>query len=313
MSTTHPLGPRADPTPAPTTPTEENPWGAVVSVVTTVAPALSVVTGLLAYFGWARSDQQARVMGLDVSLFGYSTQDHVQMSVSSLYLPLLVMSAVALGWLALHWRVVARLQSSTRHRSRYGRFGRVLLIGGLTATLLAFAVACLDSTGVPLLLPLVIAAGTTLARYGAWLVEAAGATRRAVPAWQRATRSLLTGGIIALALFWQVSVYAHEVVGAGYAYALEDGLASRPRATAYSLTPLGIDAPGVSEVAVPSPAGDGSRSSARRGCGCSSSPGASSSCSPTDGSPGRAQSSSSPTTARSAGSSETEGLTPARL
>jgi hypothetical protein len=52
--------------------------------------------------------------------------------------------------------------------------------------------------------------------------------------------------VITLALFWEMSVYA-GVVGRGYALELARTLPSRPRATAFSSTPLGIEAPGVHE------------------------------------------------------------------
>lgn len=234
----------------------ENPWRAAVSVITTVAPALSVVTALLVYFGWARSDRQARVMGLDVSLFGYSTQDYVLRSVSTLYLPLLLGCAVSLAWLTLHWKLIARLKVPGAQLKRYRRTGWGLVLTGLLACTISLTVAAADSSDVPLLVPLVVATGTAVVRYGTWLIEASSPVVHDVPAWQRASRTVLTGGIVTLALFWQMSIYAQHVVGDGYAQRLERTASTLPRATAYSATPLGIDAPGVTEVAVPSPAGD---------------------------------------------------------
>ena len=55
----------------------DSPMRAAVSVLTTLGPPLTIATALMFYFGWARSDVQARYMGLDVSLFGFSTQDYV--------------------------------------------------------------------------------------------------------------------------------------------------------------------------------------------------------------------------------------------
>jgi len=243
--------------PPPSAANPENPWRAAVSVVTTVAPVLSVVTALLVYFGWARSDQQARAMGLDVSLFGFTTQDYVLRSVNTLYLPLLVCCAVALGWLTVHWFLVRRLADPAARRPRYRRAGTALLAGGLGAATVALIVAAADSSGVPLLLPMLVALGTTVARYGSWLREVAGPAPSIFPAWQLASRTVLTGAIVALAMFWQLSIYAQHVVGEGYALRLAATTTTLPRATAFSDAPLGIDAPGVREEAVPSPAGDG--------------------------------------------------------
>jgi hypothetical protein len=69
---------------------------APLSVVTTLGPPLTIATALMFYFGWARSDTQARYMGLDVSLFGYSTQDYVLRSTKLLFIPLLVILSLAL-------------------------------------------------------------------------------------------------------------------------------------------------------------------------------------------------------------------------
>ena len=68
----------------------------------------------------------------------------------------------------------------------------------------------------------------------------------AAPPWQRALFALLIGGVITLALFWEVASFA-GVVGRGKALAIAQAVPSLPRATAFSATPLGIDAPGVTE------------------------------------------------------------------
>ena len=72
---------------------------------------LTLVTAVLFYFGWRRSDVQAREMSIDVSLFAYPSQDYVLRSISSLYLPLLMLFGAGLGGLWLHARVVQLLRS----------------------------------------------------------------------------------------------------------------------------------------------------------------------------------------------------------
>ena len=62
----------------------------VFSALGALGAILTLVTAVLFYFGWRRSDVQAREMSIDVSLFGYSSQDYVLRSISSLYLPLLM-------------------------------------------------------------------------------------------------------------------------------------------------------------------------------------------------------------------------------
>jgi hypothetical protein len=224
-------------------------------VVTTLGPPLTVLTALLLYFGWARSDEQAKAMGMDVSQFGFTTQDYVIRSVSTLFVPLLAMAMLAVGWLALH----ARLSQSVTfaepgRRTVLRRAGRVTVGFGLAGAALALVLAALG-VGNPLVNPLLLAGGIGVARYGGWLVSAAHAgPGPSAAAWRQALLSLLVGTLITLALFWELSVFA-GVVGRGYAQQIAASIRTLPRATAFSATPLGIEAPGVIERSIPQPAG----------------------------------------------------------
>jgi hypothetical protein len=229
----------------------ESPLRSALSVLTTLGPPLTIVTALMVYFGWQRSDVQASFMGLDVSLFGFSTQDYVLQSISTLYVPLLAAAALALGCLALHQRVEAGLARPAA-RPTLRTAGRVALGAGLLAAAAAVVAAnAYRDRGplvLPLVLPLALAAGTAVAAYGGWLARAAGpkAAGPAGPPWQRALRALLVGVVITLALFWETSNYA-GVVGRGQALEIARTLHRLPRTTVYSATPLGIQAPGVHE------------------------------------------------------------------
>jgi hypothetical protein len=228
--------------------TSESPLRSALSVLTTLGPPLTIATALMFYFGWARSNRQARFMGLDVSLFGFSTQDYVLQSISTLYIPLLVIAALALAWLTLHQRVDLALgRPSSRPALRTA--GRAALGVGLLMATSAVLTVNLNRNWAPLVIPLVLAAGVAIAAYGGWLAGAAGAphaARLASPPWQRALRALLVGSVITLALFWEVSNYA-GVVGRGYALEIARTVPTLPRATAFSATPLGIQAPNVRE------------------------------------------------------------------
>ncbi|WP_158847749.1 hypothetical protein [Saccharothrix deserti] len=215
----------------------------VLSVLTTLGPPLTMVTALMLYFGWARSDKQAKSMGLDVSLFGYSAQDYVLRSVTTLFIPLLAAGGLALGWLALHRRLVARVHAGDR---RLRTVGTTAFGVGLVGVGCALAVTAVDRTWVPLLPPLVIALGTATAVYGRWLADAASGERRVevVAVWQKVLRALVIGTVISLALFWELKNYA-DVVGRGYAVQIAGSVTALPRATAISEHPLGIVAPGV--------------------------------------------------------------------
>lgn len=239
----------SSPSPGVTTNTVESPLRSALSVVTTLGPPLTIATALMFYFGWERSQTQARDMGLDVSLFGYSTQDYVLRSISTLYVPLLVAVTLALGWLATHRRVTGAL-SRPASRPALRNAGRAAVGAGLLAAVGAVLGAILDRAAAPLVIPLALAGGTAVAAYGGWLAGAAtnpGEQRGpAVPPWQRALHILLVGGVITLALFWETGNYA-KVVGRGYTLQLARSVPALPRATAFSATPLGIQAPAVRE------------------------------------------------------------------
>lgn len=244
------------PTPPPPAPVvtepddEPSPLRTALSVLTTLGPPLTVTTALMFYFGWARSDAQARYMGLDVSLFGYSTSDYVLRSVHLLYAPLLVGALFALGWLTLHGRVVLALaEPERRHRLR--TVGRVVRATGVGVVAVALVLAVTEPAALPLVVPLAVASGAAAAAYGDWLANAAtpADTRPGRP-WQAVLRSLVVGGVITLGLFWEVSAYAGHL-GRDYAVALAASVPAMPRATVFSPAPLDIQAPGVSEVHLP--------------------------------------------------------------
>ncbi|WP_427890508.1 hypothetical protein ACQHIV_00430 [Kribbella sp. GL6] len=230
-------------------PSRESPLQAVLSVLTTLGPPLTIATALMIYFGWARSDTQAREMGLDVSLFGFSAQDYIMNSISSLYLPLLVIAGLTLGGLAVHRRVDAALRRPEA-RPVLRTSALVALIGGLVAIAAAVVLAAVLRSGVQLFAPLVVAIGTVVAAYGGWLRNAAAAAAPEVlPVWHRALRMLLIGAVVTAALFWAVSDYA-TIVGRGYALQIQAGVSQLPRVTAISTTSLGVQGPGVTETPV---------------------------------------------------------------
>ena len=244
------VGTRPDPAPPPSPAPggDESPLRSALSVLTTLGPPLTIVTALMFYFGWKRSERQASYMGLDVSLFGFSSRDYVLQSITTLFVPLLTVAALALGWLVLHQRVDRALaRPSARPALRTA--GRAAVGVGLLAAAAAVVTIILYPKSEPLGVPLVLAAGMATAAYGGWLAGAAADPRTAGPAappWQRALFALLVGGVITLALFWEVSSFA-GVVGRGKALEIARQVPRLPRATAFSATPLGIDAPGVRE------------------------------------------------------------------
>ena len=64
------------------------------SILGALGAIITLGAAVMFYFGWRRSDVQARAMSIDVSLFGFSSQDYVLRSISSLYVPLLTSSGL---------------------------------------------------------------------------------------------------------------------------------------------------------------------------------------------------------------------------
>jgi hypothetical protein len=213
---------------------------ALRGIATVVAPA-SLVTGLLYYFGWARTSYQAQALGLDDSLLGYSSQDYILRSLSSMFVPLAIGVVAALAALVSHGalvRWVERQGVGTRRPLR------------VLAATLAFAGAVLLVVGgagarirqptrfVSLAAPASVTVAIALGGYAVLVV------RRFVlpPAPGRVTPELASVGLVAsslfvlllfLSVFWSVSHYA-GVKGVDLALRVEQELPGRPDVTLYS-------------------------------------------------------------------------------
>ncbi|WP_298591130.1 hypothetical protein [uncultured Kocuria sp.] len=218
-------------------------WSHVVGIVSVVGPPATVVTALVFYFGWARAKAQAEWMGLHVNLFGYTTRDFALLSISALYLPLLLLVALGLVWVWLD-RVLRRRVD----RGTAGRWSttlpRAALVGAGALIVLMVVLLFTERVYSPLYAPYLITAGVLAA---AWAVRvrryAAGDDPRRTPE-QRAVEATLVLVLVALLLFWGTSNFA-EARGRGLAETLEANLAWQPRAQVYSREPLGLDVPGV--------------------------------------------------------------------
>lgn len=238
----------------------------VFAILGSLGAVVTIFTAVMLYFGWRRSDVQAQDMGIDVSLFDFSPQDYVLRSISSLYLPLLVIFGLTLGWLWLHGRVIEMLRrladDQPEARERAARRCRAIAV---TAT--AVAAACVlftvatglssppwpvgplksaledDQWTVPALL--ILAALT--ATYAFWLHRRFTKHETENPSWHVALTGAIVVSIVVLGAFWMLEEYASSI-GHRYASAIERGVGELPRASVISPTPLGIE--GVTEEVV---------------------------------------------------------------
>ncbi|GAB2609097.1 hypothetical protein GCM10009696_13410 [Kocuria himachalensis] len=219
-------------------------WSQVLGYVSVIGPPATVVTALVFYFGWARAKAQAEWMGLHVNLFGYTTRDFALLSISALYLPLLLLVALGMVWVWLDRILRRRVDRGAAGRlsttlPRAALVGAVALIGLMVVLLFAERVYS------PLYAPYLITVGVLVS---AWAVRirryAAAGDGPQRPAEQQAVEATLLLVLVALLLFWGTSTFA-EARGRGLAEALEVNLSWLPRAQVYSEEPLGLDVPGV--------------------------------------------------------------------
>lgn len=237
--------------------------GSAFRTVATVAPPITLATALLFYFGWARSDAEARALGFDESVLGMSTSDYMLRSIDALFLPLALVAAGVLGWLWLSARI-ATMVDLEKQLPRLRLAARVLCFGwlivpalfGLFAALLTAANGPLDPPYWELLVPLGCAIGILVTVYGVNLNHRVssqmGRPTPSTSTGQRAVTIACVGLLVTMALFWEVSQYA-TAVGYGRASLVGDELADQPAVTVFSPKRLVLGAPGVVEAAVADP------------------------------------------------------------
>jgi hypothetical protein len=139
-----------------------------------VAP-LTLVTALLFYFGYVSTREFFRYFGVDVDIIGLSSQEFVMRSPGALFIPVMVLTLLAvlaiLGHRALRkWLVVQQRATQRRVIGTVAWTGIAFVLAGLA---LAFVVPFLPGwTYGQLLTPLFLAIGAGLAAYAASTVRA---------------------------------------------------------------------------------------------------------------------------------------------
>lgn len=230
------------------------PISGALRAVAVFGPPITVATALLFYFGWALTAEQSRAMGVDETIFAMSTRDYVLRSLSALFVPLIVGSALLLTWVVVHGRLLDLL-SQPRPRARVRVGGQALAwsawavipCAGLLVTLVV-------PSWRPLVVPLSLAIGFLLTEYGVrlrGLADAAGGhTGSSRPSWIAQLRAVLVDILVTAALFWEVANFA-EVVGRGKAVAVLESSNGYPYVIVYSRNDLQLGGPGVTAETLP--------------------------------------------------------------
>lgn len=240
------------------TATEATALKAVQSLGAVIGPA-ALVTGLLFYFGWVRAQSQGRYLGLDVTLFGLSTQDYIVQSTYAVLFPLGEVLIAGLGLLWAH-AAISGLIDRDPDRSVWTWIERALPVVG---ALFFAAGLVMNADRYPtdtrlLLTPLCLTTGVGLTAYGVLVHRRRRGARGAGPAGSPAGRQvpllsvILMAMLIAVGVVWEVANYA-EIKGRELGEFLVSQLAYQPGAVVYSAKRLHLGAPGVVETAFREP------------------------------------------------------------
>ncbi len=221
-------------------------WQRTLEVLSVIGPPLTVATALLVYFGWARSDAQAKSMGLDVSLFGYSVQDFILRSIQSLFRPLAWLALIGLAWLMAD-RALNKVISAGRYRRALGRGAAVLAAAGYLFAAAMWIVTVAQPDRTLLYVPYLIAGGLLLGSWGVALrrraVQSAGRSPVLTP---RGLERAFMFVLVTLLLFWGTADYA-QALGRGAAVDYQERSSLLPTAVVYSKERLAVSAPNVLE------------------------------------------------------------------
>jgi hypothetical protein len=151
-----------------------------VSFGTTIIAPATILGAVLFYFGYVSARAQYAYFGIDVDTIGLSTRDYVMRSPQPLLVPLLVLTLLGVGVLALHTAMRSRIANATtseaptsltriRNLVRWATAGGLTVLGVGIALLFAFPYLR-DWTAYSLVTPLVIGLGAALFAYGLHLL-----------------------------------------------------------------------------------------------------------------------------------------------
>ncbi|HWC11244.1 MAG TPA: hypothetical protein VG455_08480 [Acidimicrobiales bacterium] len=230
----------------------------VQSLGTVIGPT-ALITALLFYFGWAKAQAFSQFFGLDVSLFGFSTQDYLLQSIRSVFIPL---GEVLLAGLLLLW-AHGLVSSQIDRRPEWALWpwvaGAMVVVGVASfMTGLVLNASRYPSDAVLLLTPLSLLLGTGLVSYAVLIDRRRRRTPHRAGDGPRGQPHLpglsviLVSTLLAVGLVWVVANYA-ELKGREEGEFFLDQLEFQPGVVVFSARRLHIEAPGVEETGFAEP------------------------------------------------------------
>lgn len=226
-----------------------------IAAIGAIASQAALLTALLYYVGWARTNATLGYFGVDPKIIGYSTEDYLLRSSNTAFTLVIIGTLAGLGLLTLNRTVLEpRARAGDPRMLRCLRAG--LAIGVLLAVVVCLRLAAPGIVAYPggLLLPVCLVVSIALMAYGGHLRalyppdadSQAGGPRAGPPQadGQSRVRSTALLGLGIVAVLWLSAQYAHEV-GERRGERIAAGLARDPEVTVYSSAPLAIRGPGV--------------------------------------------------------------------
>ena len=209
----------------------------LMKFITSIGSPIALATSLLFYFGWVRSEEQARAFGADASVFAMSTQDYVLRSVNVLFFPVILMLLGAL----LLLRVDRALRAGPGGRRWLGPLARTLQWSWAFFLPLGFLLYAAAGRFGDVSLPLWVALAIVAPVYGTLLRRLADGDRRRFSGVAVA----LLAALVTVLLFWQTERLA-SLGGEALAQDIKDNLGTRlTQVELFSVTDLHIEGPGV--------------------------------------------------------------------
>jgi hypothetical protein len=213
-----------------------------------VAP-VTLLTALLYYFGWIRSNSLWLYFGVDQSALGFSVQDYLLRSIGAIFVPLGGLLIVCLLLIEAHTEIAHWVEMRHHHSLLVLVARSVALVG-----LILFGIGVSGEARHPifgiqsLVTPLAFALGAGAIGYGAYLARRLRSIRLGSSGSGAAklgsVRIGLAGAFIILMLFWALGDWA-DAAGRGRALQLAQEIPQRPGVVVYSKERLNIEGHGV--------------------------------------------------------------------
>ncbi|GIF85624.1 hypothetical protein Cba03nite_69730 [Catellatospora bangladeshensis] len=237
----------------------------LIKAVTEIGSLAALFTALLYYFGWARSEAQARAFGADASVFDMSTTDYLLRSIDVLFIPIFILLVAFYLGMRLHRRLTAThgVSSPAGHadlepvtaapRGSAVRCARLLRLSWLIPVVIGMPLALASLVGVfgdfgSITFPLWVAVGIVGTTYGAVLHRMVHGR----PPPPLSTIALIAA-LLAVTLFWTAERFA-RLTGEGMADEIKSAPADHlARVTVYSMRRLPMSTDRVRETPTPGP------------------------------------------------------------